>query len=174
MNPWYIITVLGAPELWAAICLFLAVFYLVARKTVWKERTAKRRKFKGILILFILSFAATFGLTYSMKAVFSIPRSCVMCPAEGCNLYCLPDSSFPSGHAATIFTFFMSLAVVNRGKRDWAALALALLVSYSRLALGVHTLIDVVAGALVGMLVVILVWKLEKHLKLGQITPKIR
>ena len=173
MNPWYLVTLVGAPELWAAICIALVAFYLAARKTLWKKRTEKRRKFKGIVILFILSFAITFGLIYTLKIAFSVPRSCIVCPGEGCNPYCLPDSAFPSGHAATIFTFFMSLSIVNRSKWDWLALVLAVLVTYSRLALGVHTPADVLAGAAVGVLVVAAVWRLEKHLKLGQITPKI-
>ena len=174
MNPWYYITLIGTPELWASICAILAILYLVLRSTVWKERTRKRKQFKGVVILFVLSFAITFCVIYLLKLAFAIPRECIPCPAPGCNPYCLPDAGFPSGHAAAVFALFTSVLVISRHK--WSSLLLlilALLVSVSRVALSVYTWADVVGGAALGILVVILVWKLEKHLKLGQITPKI-
>ncbi|MFQ5648057.1 MAG: phosphatase PAP2 family protein [Candidatus Aenigmatarchaeota archaeon] len=174
MNPWYAVTLIGTPELWAFICVGLVALYLALRSTLWKEQSRKRRQLKGIVILFVLAFSITFVVIYLLKLAFAIPRECIPCPAPGCNPYCLPDAGFPSGHAAAIFALFTSVLVVTRHRQGTLALlALAILVSVSRVALGVHAWADVVAGAALGVLVVIGVWRLEKQLKLGQITPKI-
>jgi membrane-associated phospholipid phosphatase len=172
MNYWFLISVLGMAELWAVICAAMVVSYLVLRKTRWKVKTTGSDRFKAITILFVLSFAITFLMVYTLKIGFAVPRECILCPANGCNPYCLPDSAFPSGHAATIFAFFTSFALITRSRRSVGVLALAVLVTYSRLALGVHSVVDVTAGAALGAVIVIIVWGLERHFKWGKITPK--
>ena len=57
--------------------------------------------------------------------------------------------SFPSGHATTAFAAAVALAVLAPRWR-WPALALAAIVSYSRVYLGVHFWTDVIAGAVLG------------------------
>jgi undecaprenyl-diphosphatase len=58
--------------------------------------------------------------------------------------------SFPSGHAASAFAgAFVTTLMVRRGRA--ALWALAALIALSRIYIGVHYPIDVVAGALVGL-----------------------
>jgi undecaprenyl-diphosphatase len=59
------------------------------------------------------------------------------------------DASFPSGHAANAFAGASVLARRLRAQRVlwWA---LALVIAYSRVYLGVHYPLDVIAGALLG------------------------
>jgi len=65
----------------------------------------------------------------------------------------LPSSpSFPSGHATTAFAAATAAAVLMPRLR-WPALVLAALVALSRVYLGVHFALDVLAGALLGALV---------------------
>jgi undecaprenyl-diphosphatase len=60
-----------------------------------------------------------------------------------------PDPSFPSDHAAAAFAIaFAVLALWRRG--GIAFLATALLIGLSRIALGLHSPSDVVAGAVIG------------------------
>ncbi len=60
-----------------------------------------------------------------------------------------PTSSFPSGHAAFSFSYFMVLT--KRKKQTILLLSLAILVSLTRLYLGQHYPHDLAAGALIGI-----------------------
>ena len=67
-----------------------------------------------------------------------------------------PTRSFPSGHAASAFAgAFVTTMMVRRGRGVlWA---LAVLIASSRIYIGVHYPIDVIAGAFVGLAVAVLV-----------------
>jgi undecaprenyl-diphosphatase len=62
------------------------------------------------------------------------------------------DPSFPSGHTATAFAGAMVVAALYPRLR-WPALGLAALVGLSRVYLGVHFALDVLAGAALGIIV---------------------
>lgn len=68
---------------------------------------------------------------------------------------------FPSGHTSSAFAVWGGLAVVFR-KRWLARLAplMIALIAFSRLYLGVHFLADILGGALLGGLVLLLAWLL--------------
>ncbi len=76
------------------------------------------------------------------------------------------SGSMPSLHAANAFAFALLLAL------QWPALgipsfALALLIGISRIYVGVHWPSDVVAGAIWGSAVSLLIWRLGKGLQEG-------
>lgn len=100
----------------------------------------------GVVALANISLASAACIL--MKNFFALPRP----PAE---LWLTQASgySFPSGHA-TASSAFWSLMILNAGATGTAALlALPVLaVSASRIALHVHYLTDVVAGAVLGIL----------------------
>lgn len=68
--------------------------------------------------------------------------------------------SFPSQHASTLFPF--SLALLNRGRKRLGALILAwtILNSLSRMVVGYHFPVDILAGAVIGVMAV---WALSQH-----------
>jgi undecaprenyl-diphosphatase len=98
-----------------------------------------------------------------MKLLFCIPRPWVLDP----NFTILEQAkeaaagySFPSGHTTTAFATFGSIAATTR-KRGTVALCLllAVLVGFSRMYLGVHTPLDVAAGALTSLGLILLLHK---------------
>lgn len=89
------------------------------------------------------------ALTVGLKAVFALPR-----PPASVRLVEATGFGFPSGHAivATVVWGYLALAG-ERGTRERRLAAAALvvgLVGLSRVALGVHHAVDVVAGVAVG------------------------
>lgn len=75
--------------------------------------------------------------------------------------------SFPSGHTASAFAFFIFLAFIGKKSSFWQCICalLAILVAYSRVYLSHHFLVDVVAGALVGITGFYCAYLLHKKLK---------
>ena len=74
--------------------------------------------------------------------------------------------SFPSGHSANSVTAYGSLAVYT--KKRWliiAAAAVALAVGLSRVVLGVHYPTDVLAGWVLGLIVIFLVSFLQRRIR---------
>ncbi|MBN2521529.1 MAG: phosphatase PAP2 family protein [Bacteroidales bacterium] len=65
----------------------------------------------------------------------------------------LKSFSFPSGHSATVFAFFLILIFLSKNNfTKVAGFLMAILVGYSRIYLSQHFLIDVWAGSLIGMI----------------------
>ena len=62
-----------------------------------------------------------------------------------------PDYSFPSGHSAAAFASAMVIFKNGDKKMGIPALALAILISASRLYVGVHYPSDVIGGIIIGM-----------------------
>ena len=63
--------------------------------------------------------------------------------------------SFPSGHAATIFSLCVGIMLFSAAPaRKLSCFFIALLVAYSRVYLSQHFLIDIYFGSLLGVLVI--------------------
>lgn len=162
MEFWYALTMLGSPYLWSAIGGILFVAFLFLRKA--RPRSGRTRSLREFLFILVPALAITFILIASMKAVFNVERICLPCPGEGCNPYCPLDASFPSGHSATIFAGFTS-AYIMLGKRKLLFVYIVpVLVGLSRIALDVHMYPDVIAGALIGAVVAVLVYNADRKL----------
>jgi undecaprenyl-diphosphatase len=131
------VTWLGSGRFALAVLVAGTVGFLLTRRL----RTAFALVFVGLVGLF---------LSRGLKYVVHRER-----PAVGWRLIDLPaDSSFPSSHALTAAAVYGALAFLLarhlRGWRRWGVLALGflliLLIGFSRLYLGVHYPIDVLAG----------------------------
>ena len=111
-----------------------------------------------LAVLFLTSAWANGGL----KAFFHTPR-----PPETLvhHLVVQTDPAFPSGHAQGTTVFWGHLALTYRRRwLIWTAVAVVVLVSLSRLYLGVHWLQDLGGGILIGLGILALaalVWRYE-------------
>jgi membrane-associated phospholipid phosphatase len=111
------------------------------------ERFGLVRRRNGARLL-----AVTIGglaLVVLLKGAFAEPR-----PPESVMRIAEDGNGFPSGHATGSTAFYGGLAALlavgSRTRRYLAGAAMILLVSFTRVALGVHYLVDVVAGMIVG------------------------
>jgi membrane-associated phospholipid phosphatase len=90
------------------------------------------------------------ALVVVLKGAFAEPR-----PPESVMQIAAAGNGFPSGHATGAAAFYAAAAVVTgigtRTRRYAAAGGLIVLVAFTRVALGVHYLVDVVAGVAVGV-----------------------
>lgn len=155
INPWYLASFLGHPLLWAALAILAAAFWFLGGK-----------KDKWPLLFLVLVFASmlvAWGVNQGIKELVQAPRTCVVCPVEGCNPYCDEGFSFPSGHTARAFAgftgLFLLLGLITKKwlKHAWIFL-FPVLVALSRVFLGVHSYLDVLAGGLIGIAVAVLVY----------------
>jgi undecaprenyl-diphosphatase len=95
---------------------------------------------------------------YVFKQAFIRPRPCIALEDVRLLVGCTDSPSFPSNHAVNAGVL-ATLVMLYLPRFGLPALALALLVGYSRIYVGVHYPLDVLGGGLLGMSVaLLLVW----------------
>ncbi len=105
--------------------------------------------------------AITIGLNSMAKLACHTPRP-YWCDPRVQALSTETSFGFPSGHSQNAATFWLGLAWIGPGKRRWLlAVLLTLLIGFSRLYLGVHSIADVTAGWLLGALVLWIYLRIE-------------
>ena len=75
------------------------------------------------------------------------------------------DYSFPSGHTANSIVAATVIFLMLPKKYSWTFLLLAILISISRLYVGVHYPTDVICGMLTGVIIACLVVSFEKRIR---------
>jgi membrane-associated phospholipid phosphatase len=89
--------------------------------------------------------------SHLIKPLIARVRPCHVVPDVHLLVACSQGLSFPSSHAANSFAIGTLISLSYR-RRVWLYLTIAGIISYSRIAVGVHYPFDVLAGALVGVL----------------------
>ena len=113
----------------------------------------------NVTMLVILSWSLTFWLGHCLKDLFQLPRphhidSEVVCLEN----HFSAEFGLPSTHAQAVWAipftalFALGSSVPNRGAWIAFAIVYASTVSFSRLYLGVHSVLDVAVGTILGML----------------------
>jgi undecaprenyl-diphosphatase len=128
-------------------CLILVWMWFGTRDGVQRERNQKTVFFAMISIGIVSAFMGIINHYYFRVRPFD------MLPAGSVHLlYYKPvDSSFPSNIAAVLFAIVTPVFIRNRKYGYWL-LALAVLVSFGRVYIGVHYPLDVLGGAALGIL----------------------
>lgn len=130
------------------------VFLVLAMILAWCVN--KKYGYRFLAMFMVGSF-----LQQALKAAFMIPRPWLLDPSflgyvVESAIPAASGYSFPSGHTLTAFVTLGGFATVLKKKWAYAVAAvLTAIVAFSRMYLGVHTLLDVVVGYLLGVLVVI-------------------
>ncbi len=127
------------------------VSWLIASQVVYW--TGRRREALCLALGVLVSYIASTIVKY----VTALPRP----PPTSWLVQVDSPYGFPSGHTAVAFFAATYLSMKNR--KAALLFALAAFVAYSRLALGVHYLRDVVGGALMGVLIAFTFVSAEKR-----------
>ena len=128
-------------------------------------------KRKDVMPLLITDFALSTILTQLVKNILmpGAPRpakvitdSLLIHLVKGVEVY--KSSSFPSGHTATAFCFYLLFCLLI-SKRWWfyAGLIYALLVGYSRVYLAQHFPLDIAAGIIVAIISTLAALGIQKY-----------
>lgn len=100
-------------------------------------------------LYFFLSFGiATILVNFIYKNLVQRTRPWLLWNVS--TTYCPADFSFPSGHAAGAFASAAIFAHFDR-KRRFVYYTIALFISYSRIYLYCHFILDVIVGAIIGL-----------------------
>ncbi|MCG6187802.1 phosphatase PAP2 family protein [Maribellus maritimus] len=107
-----------------------------------------------------------FNEMYRPSKYFELYENYKLHLVEGVKLHSL--QSFPSGHTATAFNLFLMMALmVKNNFLKFIFFILAALVAYSRVYISQHFLIDITAGSIIGVMLIVLTWlsfeKIDKH-----------
>ncbi len=143
-NPLFdkIMPVITATGNWRFVALAAGVFWF------WKGGNKGRWAVLYTVLAWGLSDLFNSNLA---KSIFERPRPCLSLPDVHLLVGCGQTFSFPSGHAVTSFAIATFLSLVY-GRACWVLFPLAFLVSYSRIAVGVHYPFDTLAGMVEGAL----------------------
>lgn len=132
------------------------LFYLFASHPKWKEKSLRSWIWECFMILG--STIAAYVVAYILKVIFHAPRPFVdhldIIPL----VYETPYTSFPSAHATLFFALATVVYIYNK-KAGVVLFVVALMISLSRMIVGVHYPGDVLAGALIGVAVAYLFYK---------------
>lgn len=143
---WVLLSYFGDIAYWLGFAISFSFIYPFLEK---KEK----RKHVWILHYLLPAVLLSYLSSFFLKLIFKVPRVCVALA------YCPQTYAFPSGHASIAFAFFtvVFLKFKRRPHIYLPMLLLALLVCYSRLALQVHTLSDIIGGSAIGVMLS-LIW----------------
>ncbi len=116
-----------------------------------------QRFVRFLLIQIVLASSISYMAVTGMKLLFAEPRPCEFTGS------CPDTFSFPSRHAGVAFAIATVLVLYLRRKiYGVLGFVAAALVGYSRIAIGVHTINDVLGGFVVGVIVGIGVYYFER------------
>ena len=130
------------------------------------------KKMAVLALLIIITFALTNTISVeAFKKVFERLRPChneqiahlVHLYKEGCG----GQFGFLSSHAANVFGLATLMGIFLKGKVKyimWYVIGWASFVSYSRIYLGKHYPLDIICGALLGILIALLVYVVAKRI----------
>lgn len=117
---------------------------------------AGRRKLAAQLFL---AGGFAFAVSMVLKSVISRPRPYELLQAVTQHDLLATGFGYPSGHTAIAVSLAVILYQVFPKSSRWVLILLAFLVGISRISLGVHSPLDVIGGALIGLLAAQLVLK---------------
>jgi len=144
-------------------------YFYVVLIAIWFWAVDKREAMLAVFVL-IVSVVSS----YWLKIIFKTPRPPVTNWLPGVHA---PNYSLPSAHAQNSMVMWGWMGLKSRSWwMGFLSITLTGLIGLSRVYIGVHWLGDVVAGWVVGLLLLIALWKLEEpiHFFLSKYNPNLQ
>jgi dolichol kinase len=154
---WVFFSYFGDVAYWLGFTIsFLFIYPFLEKKDKEKQ--------KWILLYLLPAVLLSYFSSFFLKLMFHIPRICIG------SEYCPSNYAFPSGHATIAFAFFTIVFLYFRKnpKIYLPIFLLAILISYSRIALNVHTPFDVVGGIVTGFIISLAWYLFFKRIESGK------
>jgi len=154
MSFWEFVSIFGDLQFWVGAALASLVLLLGTPKKA-------RKNIVWFVFLVLPAVIISYSITFGLKDFLKIPRPCFGMET------CPKDYSLPSGHATVIFAAMTTLSLYYKNKKLTILLMFfGLLVSVSRVMLGVHEPTDVIVGCIIGIVSGFLVYRAyENHQK---------
>jgi len=126
------------------------IIWMILFFVFWRNKQ-KDKTHHHFFLAFVTSISiATFFVNIVLKNIVHRTRPWI---EQGLlETSCPSDFSFPSGHAAGAFVGAVIFSYFDK-KRQWLYYGIATCISFSRIYLGCHYLLDVVFGALIGFFI---------------------
>jgi membrane-associated phospholipid phosphatase len=131
------------------------MFILAAPVFILLSIKEKERAFLILAIALFSVFLAD-GVSNGLKHLIARERPCNVYDHVHLLVGCTRSYSMPSGHAANAFAFSAPFLVMTNSRLKYYFLSIAILVSLSRICVGVHYPGDVLVGALIGSSIALL------------------
>ncbi len=126
--------------------------YILAAVFIFLLAVGFRKYWKMILVSLLAGAVSRLVIGWAIKALFFRPRPFLTENVKLLYVYGADESSFPSGHA--LFYFALSTAIFVYNKKLGIIFYLGTLaIVFSRIFVGIHWPSDILAGALIGILV---------------------
>ena len=112
------------------------------------------RKKPQIALIGIITVLISGIIVIVLKDLFSIPRPASVINQDQFFIFgdILLSRAFPSGHSSTAFSLFGALIYNHHyNNKGGLFLLIALLIAFSRIAIGVHWPTDILAGSMIGI-----------------------
>lgn len=135
---------------------FLIVFLFVL---FWKKDYLK----KVVFVSLGSAIVARFAFVTMFRYLIYSPRPFLVLEKVNVLMNHQPESSFPSGHATFYFALATGIYLHNK-KAGWIYLVLAGLLGVARVFVSVHWPLDILAGAVLGIVTAILVNYLKQKM----------
>ncbi len=124
---------------------------------------AKKYRRQGVILLAGLAAGVLVG-NVCLKNLIARPRPCWLDDSVKLLIPIPTDYSFPSGHTLSSVIGATVLTKTNR-RFGWAAIPLAAIIAFSRLYLFVHYPSDILAGAVLGAAIGLVVYRIGMRYK---------
>lgn len=156
----------GRSDFFDSIIIFFAQYfpYLVCASIIffWIFGKDKKREMKFVIFSFFSAIFARFVVTEVIRYFDSVSRPFVDNNVNQLIFHEM-SNSFPSGHATFFFALAMAVALGHSVSKRTLSVSIifflaAIMISISRVMVGVHWPLDILWGAIVGILTTLIIY----------------